>query len=65
MEGNIDLVPLLTGNDSACKYCKFKGLCNFNTKYGNKYRRVEKVASLKEIIDVNESYESVEEEEDV
>ena len=65
MEGNIDLVPLLTGNDSASKYCKFKGLCNFNTKYGNKYRRVEKVASLKEIIDVNESYESVEEEEDV
>ena len=49
MEGYIDVVPLMIDSNSACKHCKYHGICNFNRRYGNKYRKVQKVASLSDV----------------
>jgi len=49
-DGCIDIMPLSIDNTSACKYCEYGGICNFNIKYGNKYRRVTKVNNLREVL---------------
>ncbi len=63
-KGCIDIVPLNSGGKVACTHCKYKGICNFNVKYKNKYRKVEKVTNLSQIISVKEEFTN-EEVEDV
>ena len=50
LNGNIEPNPLYANRKSACEFCEYKGLCNFNTVYHNKYRFVENVASADEIL---------------
>ncbi len=45
--GEINPHPL---DDTACRYCEYKGLCNFNEKYNNSYRRTIKVKSIEELL---------------
>ncbi len=49
-DGCIDINPLLIDNVSACKYCEYGGICNFNIKYGNRNRKVSRVNSLKDVL---------------
>lgn len=42
-QGQIDINPVLSGKDSACKYCDYRGICAFDTKYsGNSYSHLYK-----------------------
>lgn len=50
LKGNIQPTPLLIGKKSACESCSYKGICNFNRVYKNKYRIQEKVSSINEIL---------------
>lgn len=49
LDGDISIKPLFDGH-SACNNCKYKGICNFDTLYQNKYRFVDKVSTHLEII---------------
>lgn len=38
--GSIDINPVMDGDVAACKYCDYKGICAFDTKYsGNSFTR--------------------------
>ena len=50
LKGNIQATPLLIGKKSACESCSYKGICNFNRVYKNKYRVQEKVSNINEIL---------------
>jgi len=63
-KGCIDILPLNSGGKIACTHCKYKGICNFNIKYKNKYRKIDRIASLNDIVDIKEEL-SEEEVEDV
>ena len=40
-EGSIEINPVNEGKANACKYCDFKGICAFDSKYsGNSYSRI-------------------------
>ena len=40
-EGSIEINPVNEGKVNACKYCDFKGICAFDSKYsGNSYSRI-------------------------
>lgn len=45
--GEINPHPL---DDTACRYCEYKGLCNFNEKYNNAFRRTIRVRSIEELL---------------
>ena len=57
-DGVVDIYPLYIANSSVCKFCKYKGICNFNRKYSNRYRKVNNVENLSQIFsDKNKSKE--------
>ena len=40
-KGHIEINPFMKGQKSACTFCKFKGVCGFDTKdFDNKYRQL-------------------------
>lgn len=46
--GRIDIEPVRAGSDTACKFCEYRNVCKFETKfYDNKYRELD-VMSNKE-----------------
>ena len=47
--GEIEPRPLAEGNRRECDYCKYKGMCNFNTKYLNNEIEMKKVSSISEL----------------
>lgn len=49
-EGNIKPQPLSGGNITECEYCKYKGMCNFNLMYKNKFKKMEKKISVSDLI---------------
>lgn len=55
IDGNIQPNPLLISGRSACVYCKYKGLCNFNTIYKNKYRFVDRVLNADDVLNRGEN----------
>lgn len=42
--------PLNSGGRTACDYCKYIGLCNFNKMYGNKYNNASKCKNLSQLL---------------
>lgn len=50
MRGIISPKPLMDGNKKECDYCKYKGMCNFNTMYSNEYVVMKKVPNVKTLI---------------
>lgn len=43
LDGDISINPVNTGNYTACDYCPYKGICQFDQKIcGNTYRRMKK-----------------------
>ncbi len=38
LNGEIDINPYADGNSGSCSYCKYKGICGFEEKLGNRYR---------------------------
>lgn len=44
--GNIEPYPLKISGKSACDYCKFRALCNFDEDFGNLYREVAQVKTV-------------------
>ena len=42
LKGKTDIFPMKTAKKSACTYCRFKGICRFDTVFeGNKWNPVE------------------------
>lgn len=40
VEGNIDIKPFKFNGKTPCEYCKYKSICNFNTReFGNRFNR--------------------------
>lgn len=48
-DGYITPMPLVGGGKSACDYCKFKALCNYNGECDREEINVENITKLKEI----------------
>lgn len=66
-DGHIDINPVRDGDVKACKYCQFKGICAFDSKYsGNSYSKIyrgeldEYNAKSDEIAKLRKKYSSVE-----
>ena len=49
LDGDIQPYPLKINNHSSCEYCKFHGICGFDTSFNNMYRCVEKVHNVDEL----------------
>lgn len=49
VDGCIDVMPLYSSGRPACSFCEYRGVCNFNRKYHNRYRKVDKVESINQI----------------
>lgn len=47
--GLIEPKPLGDEKNSACKFCKYLGLCGFNTLYGNEYRKIEPCKNIDDL----------------
>lgn len=47
-----DIVPRPLGEDSAseCKFCKYRGLCGFDTLYANKHTKIYKCRNLEQLL---------------
>ncbi len=48
--GDIVPTPVQIDGRTECDYCPYKGMCNFNTLYGNTYREKRKVQNIKELL---------------
>ncbi len=58
--GCVDIMPLNIDGNVACKFCEYGGICNFNIRYGNKYRKVDRVHNLAEVLEKNNEASEVE-----
>jgi ATP-dependent helicase/nuclease subunit B len=55
LKGNIEINP----TEKACSYCPYGGVCGFDRKLGDRYRKMEKV-DLEEVITRLNSADEVE-----
>jgi ATP-dependent helicase/nuclease subunit B len=55
-KGEIEIKPMLNGGESACKYCNFRGICNFDNRFGgNTYGHVDE-NKLKKFLNFQEIF---------